>query len=114
MLNTTSLVRFYGTRRLRKLVTKDVADIQQRQLLGLVARASRTAFGRDHDFKSIRSVTEFQAKVPLRRYEEFQERYWGPAFPDLKGVTWSTRVPISRSPRARRPAARNTSPAPMR
>ena len=93
MLNTTPLVRFYGTRRLRKLATKDAADIQQRQFLGLVARASRTAFGRDHDFKSIRSVTEFQAKVPLRRYEDFQERYWGPAFPDLKGVTWPTRVP---------------------
>lgn len=93
MLNTTPLVRFYGTRRLRKLAAKDAADIQQRQLLGLVARATRTAFGRDHDFKSIRSVTEFQAKVPLRRYEDFQERYWGPAFPDLKGVTWPTRVP---------------------
>jgi hypothetical protein len=93
MLNLTPLVRFYGTRRLRKLASMDAADVQQRQLLGLVARANRTAFGRDHEFASIRSVTEFQAKVPLRRYEDFQERYWGPAFPDLKGVTWSSRVP---------------------
>lgn len=93
MFDATPLVRFYGSRRLRKLAARDAADVQQRQLLGLVARANRTAFGRDHDFKSIRSVTEFQAKVPLRRYEDFQERYWGPAFPDLKGITWPSRVP---------------------
>ena len=93
MLNITPLVRIYGTRRLRKLAAMNAADIQQRQLLGLVARASRTTFGRDHDFKSIRSVTEFQARVPLRRYEDFQERYWGDAFPDLRGVTWPSRVP---------------------
>lgn len=93
MLNTTPLVRFYGTRRLRKLAAQDAADVQQRQLLGLVARANRTAFGRDHDFVSIRSVTEFQSKVPLRRYEDFLERYWEPAFPNLKGVTWPSRVP---------------------
>ena len=93
MLNTTPLVRIYGTRRLRKLAAQDAADVQQRQLLGLVARANRTAFGRDHDFVSIRSVTEFQSKVPLRRYEDFHERYWEPAFPHLKGVTWPSRVP---------------------
>ncbi len=93
MLNATPLVRFYATRRLRKLAARDAADVQQRQLLGLVARANRTAFGRDHGFASIRSVTEFQAKVPLRRYADFQEQYWGPAFPDLRGTTWPSRVP---------------------
>ncbi|MEP4378504.1 MAG: GH3 auxin-responsive promoter family protein [Alphaproteobacteria bacterium] len=93
MLNITPLVRLYGSRRLRKLAAMDAVDVQQRQLLGLVARATRTKFGRDHDFKSIRSITEFQARVPLRRYEDFQERYWGPAFPDLRGVSWPSRIP---------------------
>jgi hypothetical protein len=59
MLNITSLVRIYGRRRLRKLAAMNAADVQQRQLLGLVVRASRTTSRRDHDFKSIRSVTEF-------------------------------------------------------
>jgi hypothetical protein len=94
MLNTTPLVRLHAKRRLAKLAAMDVTDVQQRQLLGLVGRAVRTRFAQDHGFGGIRSVTEYQARVPLRRYEDFWERYWQPAFPNLKGVSWPGRVPF--------------------
>lgn len=94
MLNTTTLMRLYARRRLAKLAAMDAAQVQQRQLLGLVGRAARTAFGRAHKFSNIRSVTDYQKQVPLRRYEDFRKDYWGEAFPDLRGVSWPGRVPF--------------------
>lgn len=94
MLNATPLARLYARRRLQKLARLDPTDVQQRQLLGLVGRASRTEFGRDHDFSNIRSVTEYQKRVPLRRYEDFSEKYWKKSFPDLRGVSWPGGVPF--------------------
>lgn len=94
MLNATPLLRLYARRRLRQLAQQDPATVQQRQLLDLIGRATRTAFGRDHDFANIRSVTGYQKRVPLRRYEEFNEKYWKAAFPDLRGVSWPAPVPF--------------------
>jgi hypothetical protein len=94
MLNATPLIRLYARRRLRKLAQMDVADVQRRALLTLVGRAARTSFGRDHDFANIRSVTDYQKRVPLRRYEGFHESYWKAAFPDLRGVSWPAAVPF--------------------
>ncbi len=45
-------------------------EVQERQLLSLIARNSKTAFGRDHDFSAVRSLADFRACVPLRTYEE--------------------------------------------
>lgn len=39
---------------------------QLRALLGLMQRARRTPFGRDHDFRRIRSAEDFRRLVPLR------------------------------------------------
>lgn len=94
MLNATPLLRLYARRRLRKLAQMDAVNVQQQLLLGLVGWAARTRFGRDHDFSNIRSVTGFQKRVPLRRYEDFNERYWEKAFPDLRGVSWPSAVPF--------------------
>jgi GH3 auxin-responsive promoter len=55
--------------------------------------AGATRFGREHGFDSIRTVEEFQARVPIRRYEDFWGSYWQPRFPDLAGVTWPGRIP---------------------
>jgi len=94
MLNATPLLRLYARRRLKALARMDVGDVQQRQLLGLVGRAARTAFGRDHGFDDIRSVTDYQKRVPLRRYEDFNEKYWKTAFPNLRGSSWPGPVPF--------------------
>jgi hypothetical protein len=41
---------------------------QERTLVRLVARARRTAFGREHGLDAVRSVADYQWRVPLRDY----------------------------------------------
>ena len=57
-------------------------------------RAAGTRFGRDHGFARIRDIRDFQAAVPLRRYEDFWSAYWQPAFPTLVDVTWPGQMPF--------------------
>ena len=59
----------------------------------LVRRAQATRFGSDHDFASIRSVADFQDRVPLRSYEDFWTEYWKADFPRLDNCTWPGTVP---------------------
>ncbi len=46
------------------------------------------------DFQRIHSVEDFQAAVPLRRYEDIWREYWQPAFPVLKNCTWPGTIPF--------------------
>ena len=57
-------------------------------LLRLVRKAAKTRFGKDHDFAAIRSVADFQARVPLRRFDDMWADYWGADFPILHDVSW--------------------------
>jgi hypothetical protein len=93
-LDLTPLIRLYARWRLRRLARLDPAAAQQRELLKLVRTARDTAFGKDHGFASIRSVGDFQARVPLRTYEQFWTDYLKPAFPVLDNVSWPGRVPF--------------------
>ncbi len=86
-------LRRYARRRVAALDACDVADVQRRTLLGLVRTAQDTRFGRDHDFASIRSVADYQKRIPLRDYEAFWQDYWQPAFPRLDNVTWPGLIP---------------------
>ena len=53
--------------------TKKWADnpikTQQKVLMDLITTAKNTAFGRDHDFKSINNYDAFQSRVPVNDYE---------------------------------------------
>lgn len=91
--DATPLLRAYAALRLARLRAMDPAAVQERLLLRLVRRAARTRFGRAHGFDAIRSVADFQARVPLRRYEEFWDEYWRAAYPVLEDLTWPGRVP---------------------
>lgn len=93
MLDFTPLLRRWAGWRGAKLDRQNAPTVQERQLLSLVARARATAFGRDHDFDNARSVAEFQARVPLRRYEDFWDAYWRDPFPHLTNVTWPGAIP---------------------
>lgn len=42
---------------------------QQDVFEGLIQKAKNTAFGKDHHFKQIQSVSDFQKQVPIRDYE---------------------------------------------
>ena len=85
--------RLYARRRARQTDRQAVAETQHRTLLRLVRQARNTRFGRDHGFDSIRSVADFQQRVPLRDYDAFWASYWQPAFPHLAGVTWPEPIP---------------------
>ncbi len=83
----------YARRRVGTLDRLAVADIQQRTLLRLVRLANSTKFGREHDFGRIRSVADYQRRVPLRDYDAFWQTYWQPAYPRLCDVTWPGLIP---------------------
>jgi hypothetical protein len=83
----------YARRRVARLDRGDTAEMQRTCLMALVRRARRTRFGRDHDFAGIRTVADYQQRVPLRTYEQFWRQYWQPAFPLLQGVTWPDAIP---------------------
>lgn len=93
MLDGTPFLRLYGRWRLARLARQDPAAVQERQLLKLVARARDTRFGRDHGFDGIRSVADFQARVPLRAYDDFWRDYWQAGFPHIAGATWPDPIP---------------------
>ncbi len=93
MIDATPLLRLYARRRAAALHRQDPAATQRRQLLRLVRRARDTRFGRDHDFAGIRDVADFQARVPIRRYEAFWSEYWEPTFPHLAGASWPGAIP---------------------
>jgi len=94
MLNATPLLRLYARHRLRRLRSLDPESVQRRELVRLVTRARETRFGRDHDFARISGVDDFQARVPLRRYEDFWRDYWHAAFPRLTDVSWPGTIPF--------------------
>ena len=93
MIDATPLLRAYAARRRRQLATEDPAAAQRHELLRLVHHARDTRFGRAHGFDRIDSVAAFQARVPLRRYEDFWRDWWQPAFPTLTGVSWPGTIP---------------------
>jgi hypothetical protein len=93
MFNATPFLRLYSQWRRGKLSSLQPAATQEQELLRLVQKAATTKFGKDHGFRSIRSVTDFQRQVPLRRYEQFWEEYLKPVFPVLKDQTWPGTVP---------------------
>jgi hypothetical protein len=93
MMDATPLLKRFARRRRLALDYQDAVAEQEKQLLGLVARAGETRFGRDHGFAGIRSVVEFQARVRLRRYEDMWREYWKPTFPKLVDCSWPGTIP---------------------
>jgi acyl-CoA synthetase (AMP-forming)/AMP-acid ligase II len=82
----------YAIRRVRQLDHRSCASAQEQALLRLVRYAQDTRFGRDHDFAGVRSVADYQRRVPLRDYEAFWSEYWREPFPYLHQVTWPDRI----------------------
>jgi hypothetical protein len=80
--------RRYARRRVSRLDQCSPADQQAKLLLHLVRQATETRFGRDQGFAGVRTVADYQHRVPLRDYEAFWSEYWQPAFPHLTDATW--------------------------
>jgi hypothetical protein len=94
MMDPTPLLRLYARARLARLRRQDASGEQQRQLRRLLRTAAGTRFGRDHRFAQIRTIADFQAQVPLRRYEEMWELYWRRDFPTLVDCSWPGTIPF--------------------
>jgi hypothetical protein len=80
--------------RMRTVAGLQPATVQQRTLLGLVATAAATRFGHDHDFSSVRSVADFQQRIPLRTYEDLWEAYLKSRYPVFENLCWPGRIPF--------------------
>ncbi|MEM8664801.1 MAG: GH3 auxin-responsive promoter family protein [Pseudomonadota bacterium] len=93
MLDPTLLLRGYARLRKHTLARKSAAAHQAQTLQKLVTHAKSTRFGRDHDFGAIQTVEDFQARVPLRSYEDFHAEYFAQTFPIIDDVTWPGRIP---------------------
>jgi hypothetical protein len=83
----------YSRLRLAEIDRTDPVEAQTRTLRHLVQTARQTSFGRDHDFASIRTIGDYQKRVPLRSYEDFWRDYWQAVYPRLAGVTWPEFIP---------------------
>ncbi|MGH7169483.1 MAG: GH3 family domain-containing protein, partial [Gemmataceae bacterium] len=83
----------FAAHRTAQLDRRSAAKSQQHTLLRLVRYARRTRFGLDHDFDGIRTVADYQRRVPLRTYESFWTDYWRAPFPYLDNVSWPDRIP---------------------
>ena len=93
MLNATPFLKLYSRYRLAKLKTLNYAQQQTSELLKLIKKAADTRFGKEHSFSEIKSVKDFQDRVPLRRYEDFWNDFWKAAFPRLTDCTWPGTIP---------------------
>jgi len=91
--DATPFLRVLAARRVAALRRLDPATTQAALMRRIVRDAAGTRFGRDHGFAGIATVAEFQARVPLRRYEDFWRDYWQPAFPNLRDTTVAGAVP---------------------
>ena len=92
MLDLTSLLRLYASRRRARVQAVDGVVVQERQLRRLLRQARDTAFGKAYGFSVLSSVEAFQQAVPLRRYEDFAREWWQQPFPILDNVTWPGRI----------------------
>ncbi|MCU0392395.1 MAG: GH3 auxin-responsive promoter family protein [Thermoflexibacter sp.] len=63
------------------------AEIQRKVFKYLIRNAKNTIFGKDHDFKHIRTYKDFQERVPVRDYEELKN-YINWVVEGWKDVLW--------------------------
>lgn len=65
-------------------------DLQQRVLSELIRKGKRTAFGMDHGLDKVRSIKDFQKRVPVQGYEGLR-RYIDRVVAGEKDVLWPGR-----------------------
>jgi GH3 auxin-responsive promoter len=79
-------------RRLREMeaVWRDPLSVQEKTLRSLIARARDTVWGREHGFRDIRGVAEFQRRVPVTTYLDVR-RFVERAIGGERDVLWPGR-----------------------
>jgi GH3 auxin-responsive promoter len=82
--------RARGRRRALEALWRQPTVAQDTALLRLVRAARDTDFGRAHGFQHIRSVADYQERVPLREYLDFRP-LWAQVLEGARDVTWPGR-----------------------
>ncbi len=69
-----SIIRRFYAKRLTQIdhFSKYPVETQQRELSGIISKAASTEWGIKHGYASIRSIHDFQSRVPVKSYEEYQ------------------------------------------
>ncbi len=65
------LFALYEARKAAKWIGQPVVT-QEKEFASLIAKASSTAFGKDHEFDQIHTHEDFIARVPIRDYEDLK------------------------------------------
>jgi hypothetical protein len=83
---------WYAGHRRRRLeaVWRKPVQTQEVALRALLWAASDTEFGLEHGFRSIRTVAQYQERVPLREYVDFKPS-WERVVEGAQSVTWPGR-----------------------
>jgi hypothetical protein len=68
-----SIIKRLNTKRISQIehFKKYPGETQQKILFGLISTAALTELGKKYDYSSIRSVRDFQSRIPVRSYEEY-------------------------------------------
>jgi GH3 auxin-responsive promoter len=87
-----ALLEWYLPRRRRALerVARQAGAVQEATLLSLVRRARDTDFGFAHGFDAIRTVADYQSRVPVADYLAFRP-WWTRALQGERHLTWPDR-----------------------
>ncbi len=93
MVDITPLLKIVAARRRAALARLDAVAVQERTLIKLVRRAADTRIGKDHGFAGIRTVADFQARVPLRNWEAMWTDYFKDALPNFANIGWPGPTP---------------------
>lgn len=80
--------------RMGNLNRSSAKELQKELLRKLVHKAKHTKFGRDHQFSSIRSASDFQSAVPVRTYEQYWDEYLKSVFPRAENLSWPGLIPF--------------------
>ena len=52
------------------LFRKYPAEVQQETFQKLISKAAETEWGKKHDYRSVQSIRDYQAAVPLQNYDD--------------------------------------------
>jgi hypothetical protein len=85
---TDAALRAHSRYLLVRLDQQDAARAQSHTLTRLIHRAQSTRFGRDHDFRRIRTEADFRRLAPLSTPAELFRDCWQPALPNLGNASW--------------------------
>jgi GH3 auxin-responsive promoter len=92
-VDLTYFLKVYSKYRYSRISKLDLVSTQEDVLLKLLHTARNTQFGIEHNFSAIKKVQNFQSNVPLRKYEDFWEKYWKNSFPEINNITWPGTIP---------------------